>query len=443
MAIKSFDKPLTFKGGIHPPYNKELTSSKPIEVCPLPETVTIPLQQHTGAPCQAAVEKDQEVKAGEAIGISDVFVSAFVHSSVNGTVKSVGPQLHPSGFKVNSVVIEVNKDDATFQKYKPLDSQATADQIIKRVKEAGLAGMGGAAFPTHVKLSPPKEKPIETVLINGCECEPFITCDHRQMLEFPDELIEGLQLIMKAVSAKEGYIAIETNKRDAIGLLKEKTASLDNIGVIALKTKYPQGSEKQLIEAVSKKQVPSGGLPADVGYLVQNVGTAIAVRKAIKEGLPLTERVVTVTGTGVKEPKNLLVKLGTPISHLIKVAGGLKGKHNRIIAGGPMTGIIQTSLEAPVVKGTSAITALKQDSVKKTAADPCIKCANCVKACPINLLPLRIRAFAEKNLIDELTGLHIFDCIECGCCSYVCPARIQLVHWIRYAKQKLKENQNG
>ena len=444
MAVKNFDKPFTFKGGIHPPYRKELASGKSIEVCPSADRVVIPLSQHVGAPAKVQVEKGQEVKAGQVIGQSDAFCFSPVHSSVNGTVKAIGPKLHTCGLQVEAIVIDVNREDSSVQKLEPLSDDAKPEQIIARVKEAGLVGLGGAAFPTHIKINPPEGKSIETVLINGCECEPYITCDHRQMLEQSDELIEGLKLIIKAVGAKEGFIAIETNKMNAIELLREKTASMENIHVVAVKTKYPQGAEKQLIDAILKKRVPSGGLPVDVGCLVQNVGTTIAVRKAVKKGQPLIERVITVSGEGIKNPKNLLTRLGTPISHLIEVAGGIDGEHNKIIAGGPMTGIVQTSLDAPAIKGTSAITVLKYDSTKKAAApEPCIKCARCVDACPVGLLPLRIKAYAEKGLFDELEQLYANDCIECGCCTYVCPAKLPLVHWIRYSKQKLRERGDG
>ena len=443
MTVKNFDKPFTFKGGIHPPYNKELASGKPIEICPLPDRVIIPLHQHVGAPAKTLVEKGQEVKAGQLIGESDAFCFSPVHCTVNGTVKSVGPKLHTCGLQVESVVIDVDKEDSSVQKLAPLGDHPKPEQIVERVKETGLVGLGGAAFPTHIKINPPEGKTVETVLVNGCECEPYITCDHRQMLEQSDELIQGLQFIISAASAKEGFIAIETNKMDAIDKLREKTSALNNIHVVSVKTKYPQGAEKQLIHAILKKQVPSGGLPIDVGCLVQNVGTTIAVQKSVKEGQPLIERVITISGEGIKTPKNLLTRLGTPINHLIEVAGGLDGEHNKIIAGGPMTGITQTSLDAPAIKGTSAITVLKMDGVKKVKSEPCIKCARCVEACPVGLLPLRLKAFAEKELFVDIEELYPNDCIECGCCSYVCPAKLPLLHWIRYSKQKLSEAADG
>ncbi len=438
MAVKYFDKELTFKGGIHPSYKKELTNSKPIVGCPVPDKIVIPLQQHTGACCNASVAKGDEIVTGQMIGQAQG-LHAPVHSSVCGKVAIVEPRLTANGNKIPSVVIDVDKEKTNKHVLKPLSDKTSIDDLIKRVKEAGIAGMGGATFPTHIKLSPPKEKKIDTVIINGCECEPYLTCDHRQMLENADELIDGLKLIMKIVGAPKGLIGIETNKTDCITSLAEKTKSDNTIEIVAVETKYPQGSEKQLIEALTSRQVPSGGLPSDVGCVVQNVGTAIAVSGAIRKGEALTERVVTVSGEGIKEPKNLRVKIGTPIGFVIEQAGGVSVNRGKVIVGGPMTGTTQHSFDAPVTKGTSGILVLPYEKDENNPHDPCIRCARCIDACPMGLMPNQLSVLSELDYYDKTEEYSVFDCIECGCCSYVCPSKRPIINHIRLAKYKLKQ----
>ncbi len=341
----------TFKGGAHPPGYKEATAGKLIEEIPLPSEVVIPLTQHIGAPNKSLVAKADKVLAGQKIGEAEAFVSAPVHASVSGEVKAVEPRPHFSGIKMPSIVIEPDKEQKEARLEIP--SEALEPNEIKMlVKEAGLVGLGGAAFPTHVKLSPPKEKPIDTVIINGCECESFLTCDYRQMLEEAHDLIDGAILIMKALAAKRALIAIEDNKLEAIKHLQKQLAGLPNVKVTVLPTKYPEGAEKMLINVILGREVPSGGLPMDVGALVQNVGTTIAISKAVRKGKPLTERVITVSGSAIREPRNLRVKIGTPVADIINNCGGFSREPEKIIVGGPMTGFAQFDLSVPIVKGT-------------------------------------------------------------------------------------------
>jgi electron transport complex protein RnfC len=428
----------SFKGGTHPPHYKELTSHRKIEKVPLPDEVIIPLQQHTGAPCQPVVNKGDYVKAGQKIGDSEAFISAPIHASVCGEVVGIEPRLHPIGQPVMSIIVKVDKENTEIQKLKPLPEDPEPQEIRARVKEAGLVGLGGAAFPTHVKLSPPPEKKIDTVIVNGCECEPYLTCDHRQMLEESDQVLDGAKLLKKAVGASQVFIAIETNKPDAIELLEQKVVGSNSITVARMDTKYPQGAEKQLIKAILNREIPSGGLPMDVGALVQNVGTTIAISKAVREGLPLFERVITISGRAIANPKNLRVRIGTPISFLIDQVGGFATPPGKVIVGGPMTGVAQFTLDVPVVKGTSGIIALPLDELRLYDDQPCVRCGKCVQHCPMQLLPALISALIELERIDEAQEMGVFDCIECGVCAFVCPAQRPIVQLVRYAKAKIK-----
>lgn len=430
----------TFKGGIHPPERKELTENKPIEAASLPSEIKIPLHQHTGAPCDPLVERGDQVKAGQKIAESNAFISAPIHSSVSGKVKGIEPVLSFLGTPVLSVIITPDEEQEQVN-FAPLpkDQRSKPDSVRGYVREAGLVGLGGAAFPTHVKLSPPKEKPIDSVIINGCECEPYLTCDYRQMMEEPDSLIQGLEIILKTVGAKTGYIGIEDNKPVAINLITEKTQEKPDIKVVSLKTKYPQGSEKHLIKAFLNREVPSGGLPMDVAVVVQNVGTTLSVNKAIQEGKPLIERVLTVTGSCIKNPKNLRVKIGTSFKHLIDQCGGFCSEPAKVIAGGPMTGFAQFNVDVPVVKGTSGIIALARHEIRyeRPHLNPCIRCGRCVNTCPAGLMPNEIANHSKIELWDQVEAFNVLDCIECGCCSFVCPARIPHVQFIRLAKAKI------
>ncbi len=425
-----------FRGGVHPPEYKKATEHKPIETAPLPSRVYIPLSQHTGAPSKPVVQKGDLVKTGTVIGEAGGTISLPTHASISGTIAQIVDLPHPlTGRFVTTIVIDSDGTDTPDENIKEREiSHFTPKEIIEAVRQAGVVGLGGAAFPTFFKLSPPKEKPIDTLIINGCECEPFLTADHRLMLEKPGEIIEGTELIAKALGVQKVIIAIEDNKPDAIEMM-QRMAEGKGITVRPLKTRYPQGAEKQLIKACLNREVPSGGLPADVGCIVQNVGTAVAVRDAVRFNRPLYERVVTVTGPGVKEPKNLWVRIGTPVKHLIEFCGGYNQTPGKLIMGGPMMGIALASDEVPVLKGTSGILVFGQQ--KEPKEQNCIRCGRCISACPMGLAPTRLYYHIQKGRLERAKGEYLLDCIECGCCAYVCPAKIRLVHSFKFAKTEL------
>lgn len=430
---------LTFKGGTHPPHSKKATESLSIERANEPKAVVIPMQQHIGAPCEPIVQVGDEVKVGQKIGEAKGFVSSPVHSSVSGKVVAVEPRLYSGGMAVPCVVIESDLQNTVSPEIASKGdlSGLSAEDVKNIIKEAGIVGMGGATFPTHVKLAPPPDKKVDTVILNGAECEPYLTSDHRLMLEYPEDVVFGLQALMKALGVKQGYIGIETNKPDAVEKIYEAAKGIEGIEVVALKTKYPQGAEKQLIYACTKREVPSGGLPADAGVVVNNVGTAAAVAKAIKTGIPLIERIVTITGQGVNSPKNLIVKIGTSFREVIEQCGGLKGKTGKVIAGGPMMGITQFSLDIPVIKGTSGILVLSEEEARMPEPSNCIRCGKCVEVCPINLMPVNISTCSLANKHEQAEALNAMDCIECGSCSFVCPAKRPLVDSIRVSKREI------
>lgn len=434
----------TFKGGIHPAHNKELTEELRTVQAELPEKVIIAMQQHIGAPCKPLVEVGDLVRAGEKIGDSDAFVSAPIYSSVTGKVTAIGNRYVPLGAQVECVEIEVDGSaDNSIEKMEGFKSAGkssedmSGEEILALIREAGIVGMGGAAFPTHVKLSPPKGKRIDTVILNGAECEPYLTADHRIMLEEPDNVVYGLKIVMKVLKATKGFIGIEDNKPDCIAAMKEAVKVDERISVFSLPVKYPQGAEKMLIDVITGKEVPSGGLPLDVGVVIQNVGTSAAIAKAVREGIPLVERIITVTGNGIVKPANLMVKIGTSFSDIIKQCLGLTGDAAKIISGGPMMGVAQASADVPVMKGTSGILVLTDKEVSLASPDPCIRCGQCVIGCPVSLMPNFLGSYGENKLYDEAESYHAMDCIECGCCAYVCPAARPLTQWIRAAKAEI------
>lgn len=430
----------TFKGGIHPPDKKELSKDRAIVPTKPPKKVVIPLAQHIGAPCKSTVNIGQEVKKGELIGIPEGFVSAPVHSSISGKVIAIGEFPLPSGRMATSVVIENDgKEEWTTLKDNPDYMQLSPEELREKVKDAGIVGMGGAAFPAHVKLSPPKEKPIDVIILNGAECEPYLTADYRLMVERPDDVVEGLKVLMKILSVNRGFIGIENNKPEAIDAMTRAASKEDSIKVCALEVKYPQGAEKMLIKATVDREVPARGLPMDVGVVVHNIGTAIAVYEAARYGKPLIERVVTVTGEAIKEPKNLLVKIGTLISDLIEECGGFKSEAAKVISGGPMMGFALYSLDIPVTKGTSGILAIPEEGVLH-AEDfgPCIRCGRCIDICPMGLMPSMLSVLSERGFYEETRDYNLFDCFECGSCAYICPSKRPIVQFIRLAKSLIK-----
>lgn len=429
----------TFAGGVHPDYSKSPTAGKPVVRAAPPKTVVIPLHQHTGAPCEALVKAGDEVSLGQKIGDVAAFVSAPVHASVSGKVTAVEPRPHPALGVSLAVVIDSDGQDRLDPDIKSAGGLETLDAAALRkvIREAGIVGMGGAAFPTAVKVSPPPNKKIDTLLLNGAECEPYLTADHRVMLEQAEEVVYGLRVLMKACGAERGLIAVEDNKPDAIEELRGAVGGSPDLEIAVLHTKYPQGSEKHLLKACLGREVPSGGLPLDVGVVVNNVATSVAVARAVRAGTPLYERVLTVTGSAVANPQNLLVRVGASFADLIEQCGGFAKPIGKVINGGPMMGIAQSSLDVPVTKGTSGILCLSRGEVVRDEPQACLKCGRCIDACPMHLMPLWIAAYAERGHHAEAERYSALDCIECGCCSFVCPARRPLVQAIRLAKGEI------
>lgn len=436
-------KLLTFRGGIHPPYKKEYSNQKAIEKAENPKVVYIPLQQHIGAPASPIVQVGDSVKVGQKIGEQQGFVSCNVHSSVSGKVVAI-KECEVAGGTGVCVVIENDFLEKKHESVKPkgeLDN-LTKEEIVSIIKEAGIVGMGGATFPTHVKLSPPPDKNIDVVILNGAECEPYLTADHRLMLENPEDVVFGLRVFMKALNVKKGYIGIEVNKPDALDAIQKAAQQYKDIEVVGLEIKYPQGAEKQLIYACTGREVPSGGLPMDAGAVVNNVGTAAQVARTIKTGMPLIERITTVTGSCIKNPKNLITKVGTLVSEIIEQCGGFKEDKTvgKVIMGGPMMGIAQYTIDIPTNKGTSGILCLDEEESKTPKPQNCLRCGKCLSVCPAFLQPLYISAYSLKNDFENAQNYRALDCIECGSCSFVCPARRPLLQSVRNAKREIIAN---
>jgi len=431
---------LTFSGGIHPPDKKELSKDRPITEAHVPQRVVIPLSQHVGAPCKPVISINQEVRKGELIGEPSGFVSSPVHASVSGKVIALGEFPNAMGRMVTSVVIENDgKEEWTHLTDNPDYLKLSPDELKEKIKASGIVGLGGAAFPTAVKLSPPKEKPIDTVIINGAECEPYLTADYRLMLEKPREVIEGLKILMKVLGVNKGFVGVEDNKPDAIRKMREEAKGESGIEVCALEAKYPQGAEKMLIRATTGREVPPRGLPMDVKVVVQNVGTALAVYEAARYGKPLIERVVTITGEGINNPSNLMVRIGTLVSELVKECGGFKNGVGKVIAGGPMMGFALASLDIPVTKGTSGILVIPEEGVIHAEDfEPCIRCGRCIDACPMGLMPSMLSVLSEKGRYEEAKEYNLFDCFECGSCAFVCPSKRPIVQLVRLAKSMTK-----
>ncbi len=431
----------TFKRGIHPPDGKKFTNTKKIEIL-MPEKdklIIMPMSQHLGAPCTPIVEKGDRVLLGQKIADSDAFVSAPIHASVSGIVNDIKLVLAPNGNLCNAVIIE---NDGLFEEHpslghaSPLESLSKND-ILKLIREAGVVGLGGAGFPTHIKLNPPPDKKIDSIILNAAECEPYLTTDYRVLLEKTDRVVKGLEVILRLFPGATGYIAIETNKMDAILMLSDFVKDIKNIKVVALDTKYPQGSEKQLIYAITKREVLSGTLPADVGCIVNNVDTVLAIERAVIKGRPLMRRIITLSGGAVKRPGNYQVRLGVSCRDLLEEAGGCYTEPVKIISGGPMMGIAMHSLDVPVIKTMSAILCLTKAEATLPPERNCIRCGKCVANCPMGLMPLDLNKNVLASQFDLFRKNHGLDCIECGCCSYVCPAKRHLTQTIRATRRSL------
>lgn len=434
---------LTFpQGGVHPPELKTQTQGLAVEVMPVPDELELFLGQHIGAPCTPTVAKRDVVTEGAVIGEVRKGLGVPLHAPVAGKIKNVGSSTHPIRVSSPSITIEVDKEASPAQ-YQKTDWQSLSSaDLLTKIQDAGIVGIGGAGFPTHVKLSPPAGSPVDTLVLNGAECEPYITADHRQMLENPLEIVEGAKIILKVLGIDQCYIGIESNKPDAIREMsqaaRDASGSDGTIAIETLQVKYPQGSEKQLIQAVTGRKVPAMALPSAVGVVVQNVATAKAIYDAVVYAKPLYEKVVTVAGKGIARPANLQVKIGTKISDIVKYLGGLQPDLEKVIMGGPMMGFAISSLDVPVTKTTSAILFLSENEVDSRPYSQCIRCGWCLDACPMGLEPKEIGIFVEANRAEDTAQFGVFDCFECGSCSYVCPAKRPLVQFVRLAKLKAK-----
>ena len=428
-------------GAVHPRYHKEATAPLPIETMPVPALLQIPMSQHLGAPSKPTVARGDSAGLGQLVGEAAGFISAASHASVSGTVKAIGEGLSTAGRPTALVEIENDGQDRPASPLQPRPDWETAprEDLVALVAAAGIVGMGGAGFPTHVKINPPPGKKIDTLILNGAECEPFLTADQRLMIERADAIWTGIRMLRQILGTPRVRVAIEDNKPDAIRAMEQAMAKAEgDVELVVLKTVYPMGAEKQLIFSTLGREIPSGGLPADVGALVENVATCAAVYEAIALGRPLTQRVVTVTGPLVRRPANVLTRVGTRIADLLAFCGGLTSESGKLICGGPMMGVAQINAEAPVGKTTSGILALPPAETALYASMPCIACGRCVRACPMSLLPCTITQAVEADQVDTAERLHVLDCIECGCCAFVCPAHRPMVQLMRQGKAKVQ-----
>jgi len=436
---------LTFpKGGVHPPEFKELTENLPIQVMPLPAELHLILGQHIGAPCTPTVAKKAVVGEGDLVADVSKGLGVPLHAPAAGSIRAIATAAHPIRVTTPSITLTVDRDAEPRQWTAGQWQHLSAQELLQKVHDAGIVGIGGAGFPTHVKLKPPSDTPVDTLLLNGAECEPYITADHRSMVEKAEEIVEGAKILLKILGIKTCVIGIENNKPEAIAAMTEAVNAAGgadgDISVVTLQVKYPQGSEKQLIQAITGRKVPAMALPSAVGVVVQNVSTSRAVYEAVALGKPLIEKVVTISGRGIGKPANLLVKIGTKVSDIVEYCGGISDKVAKVVLGGPMMGFAVSTLDIPVTKTTSAVLFLTEEEIDTTPLSSCIRCGWCLDACPMGLEPKEIGIFVEANRAEKTEQFGVFECFECGSCSYVCPAKRPLVQFVRLAKMKAKRS---
>lgn len=434
---------MTFRRGVHPPELKALTEAVQIRRMPFPDEIVLPLRQHTGKPAKVIVRKGDRVERGDKIAEADGFVSSPIHASASGTITDVALWPHPDGSYAEAVRIAVEPFSAQAARPRlvPDWRGLSPKQIIQAIQDAGVVGLGGAAFPTHVKLSPPKEKPIDTIVLNGCECEPYLTTDHRTMVEYPERVHLGLRIMMRCLGVARAIVGIERNKPDAIEAITATVPGDLDVTVQPVTVKYPQGAEKMLIDALLGRRVPSGKLPMDVGVIVQNVASVATIAEVFESGLPLIERIVTVTGCGVQHPANLIVPVGTKLRDLLNACGGVTEDAYEIVFGGPMMGAAQANLDVPLLKGTTGVVVLTEADCKSKDTHPCIRCGHCLDACPVFLNPQLLGRLAMVARYEEMEANHLMDCMLCGCCSFACPSNIPLSQLFALAKNALRTRQ--
>ena len=430
-------------GGVHPPELKALTEAVQIRRMPFPDEIVLPLRQHAGKPAKVIVRKGDRVERGDKIAEADGFVSSPIHASAAGTITDISLWPHPDGSYAEAVRIAVEPFSAQAARPRlvPDWRGLSPEQIIQAIQDAGVVGLGGAAFPTHVKLSPPKEKPIDTIVLNGCECEPYLTTDHRTMVEYPERVHLGLRIMMRCIGVTRAIVGIERNKPDAIAAITATVPGDLDVTVQPVTVKYPQGAEKMLIDTLLGRRVPSGKLPMDVGVIVQNVASVATIAEVFESGLPLIERIVTVTGRGVKNPANLIVPVGTKLRDLLNACGGVTEDAYEIVFGGPMMGTAQANLDVPLLKGTTGVVVLTEADCKSKDTHPCIRCGHCLDACPVFLNPQLLGRLAMVARYEEMEANHLMDCMLCGCCSFACPSNIPLSQLFALAKNALRTRQ--
>jgi electron transport complex protein RnfC len=434
-----------FHHGVHPPEHKELTAHRPIRRLPFPTEVVIPLRQHAGKPAKLVVREGDRVLRGDIIGEADGFVSSPVHASASGRVAEIGLWPHPDGSMDTAVRIEVERFAAQVPRPRivPRWEDLSVEQIVAAVQQGGVVGLGGAAFPTHVKLAPPRDVTVDTIILNGAECEPYLTTDHRIMVEYPERVHLGARIMMRTLGARRVVIGVERNKPDAIEALERTRPTDIDVSILPLTVKYPQGAEKMLIKSVTGREVPSGKLPVSLGVVVQNVGSAASIAEIFETGLPLLERIVTVSGPGVREPANLIVPVGTMLRDVLAACGGVTQDAEEIIFGGPMMGVAQSSLDVPIVKGTTGVVVLTKADVNPANSFPCIRCGRCLDACPVFLNPSALADYAHKARYAEMEEMHLMDCMLCGSCSYVCPSKIPLAQLFQASKTQIRKRKQA